>query len=91
MVSMAAPGASGAPVMDDGGRIVGMVQSRVTPQGVVSTGAVQSTLAAGDEELKAVLTAAGTPFTESAEAQLDAIQSRRDHAASFTVGLFCRG
>ena len=53
-------------------------------------GAVQSTLAAGLERLLPVLTAAQAPFEQSREAQLAPTQSRRDRAASFTVGIYCQ-
>jgi S1-C subfamily serine protease len=73
-------GASGAPVLDSGGRVQGIVSRRIASGRVLAVGA---------GEAKSFLTANGVRFAQDDRSQLAGAGSRADRAASISARVIC--
>jgi serine protease Do len=97
LISSATNGASGSPVLDQAGLVVGLVTDRTQvssedPRAFVTRGgAADYVVAVSAQTLKAFLTANRIPFNETDAAQLEPMQARAPRAATLEVGVLCGG
>lgn len=80
LVSDAGHGASGAPVFDGNGLVIGVVSRRTSGDRVI---------AVGGEALRSFLAAHDVAIEMDSQPQLDAFQDRARHAATVSVGVRC--
>lgn len=80
LVSRAAEGASGAPVLNSKGLVAGMVTHRLTGDKILAVKA---------ETIKAYLAAQGISYLQDSRPQLSAFQDRARRAATLSVGILC--
>jgi serine protease Do len=97
MMSSATNGASGSPVLDQGGLVVGLVTDRAEASNadprayVTRSGAADFVIAVSSEPIKAFLAANRIPFAETDSAQLEPMQAHAPRAATLEAGVLCGG
>jgi serine protease Do len=97
LMSSATNGASGSPVLDQAGLVVGLVTDRTQVSGedprafVTRSGAAGYVVAVSAQTLKAFLAANQIPFNETDAAQLEPMQARAPRAATLEAGVLCGG
>ena len=97
LMSSATNGASGSPVLDQAGLVVGLVTDRTQITSEDPRAAVTRNNAAGyvtaisAQTLKAFLAANQIPFNETDAAQLEPMQPRAPRAATLEAGVLCGG
>jgi serine protease Do len=97
LMSSATNGASGSPVLDQAGLVVGLVTDRTQitsedPRAFVTrSGAADYVVAVSAQTLKAFLAANQIPFNETDAAQLEPMQARAPRAATLEAGVLCGG
>jgi serine protease Do len=95
LMSSATNGASGSPVLDQAGLVVGLVTDRTQlssedPRAFVTrSGAADYVVAVSAPTLKAFLAAHRIPFNETDAAQLEPMQARAPRAATLETGVLC--
>jgi serine protease Do len=97
LTSSATNGASGSPVLDQAGLVVGLVTDRTQatsddPRAFATrSGAADYVVAVSASSLKAFLAANQIPFNETDAAQLEPMQARAPRAATLEAGVLCGG
>ncbi|WP_144152890.1 serine protease [Paraburkholderia sp. BCC1885] len=97
LISSATNGASGSPVLDQGGLVVGLVTERASASGddprayVTRSGAASYVIAVSGDPIKAFLRASQVPFSETDMAQLEPMQAHAPRAATVEAGVLCGG
>jgi serine protease Do len=97
LTSSATHGASGSPVLDQAGLVVGLVTDRaeasnVDPRAYVTrSGASSYVIALSSDPIKAFLSANNVPFTETDTPQLESMQPHAPRAATLEAGVLCGG
>lgn len=95
LISSAKNGASGSPVLDQAGLVVGVVTDRAEASNddprayVTRSGAADYVIAVSDDTVKAFLNASKISFNETDAAQLEPMQARAPRAATLEVGVLC--
>lgn len=95
LMSSATNGASGSPVLDQAGLVVGLVTDRTQvssedPRAFVTrSGAADYVIAVSAQTLKTFLAANRIPFNETDAAQLEPMQARAPRAATLEAGVLC--
>jgi serine protease Do len=97
LTSAATNGASGSPVLDQAGLVVGLVTDRaeasnVDPRAYVTrSGASSYVIALSSDPIKAFLAANNVAFTETDTPQLEPMQPHAPRAATLEAGVLCGG
>ncbi|KVC18109.1 S1 family peptidase [Burkholderia pseudomultivorans] len=97
LMSAATHGASGAPVLDQAGRVIGLITECATVSGddarsvATRTDAASYVIALRSDPIKTFLRASGVPFGESDAPQLEPMQARGPRAATLEAGILCGG
>lgn len=86
LFSGAAHGASGSPVLNGEGLVVGLVARRETAGALSGQSVV---VAVSGSAIKAFLRQAGVAFRESDRAEIGPLQARAPRAATLSVGILC--
>ena len=95
LMSAATHGASGAPVLDQAGRVIGLITDRATVAGddarsvATRSDAASYVIAIRGDPIKAFLRTSGVPFSESDAPQLEPMQARGPRAATLEAGILC--
>lgn len=95
LMSAATHGASGAPVLDQAGRVIGLITDRATVAGddarsvATRSDAASYVIAIRSDPIKAFLRTSGVPFSESDAPQLEPMQARGPRAATLEAGILC--
>lgn len=87
LVSAVEPGASGSPVLDGRGAVLGLVRARRASPGTTRGQAE----AIGQAPIKAFLTANGLPYRTARKRELAVNQPKAGRARTLTVGILCGG
>ncbi|RQS65145.1 serine protease [Burkholderia sp. Bp8963] len=97
LMSSATNGASGSPVLDQAGLVVGVITDRATVSGddarsvATRSGAASYVIAIPGDPIKTFLRTSGVPFTESDQPQLEPMQAHAPRAATVEAGVLCGG
>ncbi|AIO30524.1 trypsin-like peptidase domain protein [Burkholderia cenocepacia] len=97
LMSAATHGASGAPVLDQAGRVIGLITDRATVSGddarsvATRSDAASYVIAIRSDPIKTFLRTSGVPFGESDAPQLEPMQARGPRAATLEAGILCGG
>lgn len=86
LFSGAEHGASGSPVLDSNGLVIGLVAKREMTGSLSGQSAV---IAVSDAAIKAFLRHAGVAFHDSDQPQLSPLQARAPRAATLMAGIIC--
>lgn len=79
-------GASGSPVLDGNGLVIGLIVKR---EAVANRGGKGVAIAVSGRSIKAFLTASGISFQDSNRAQLSPLQARAPRAVTLMAGVIC--
>ncbi len=97
LTSSATNGASGSPVLDQAGLVVGLVTDRAEASNsdprayVTRSGASSYVIALSSDPIKAFLAANNVSFTETDTPQLEPMQPHAPRAATLEAGVLCGG
>lgn len=97
LLSSATNGASGSPVLDQAGLVVGLITERAEAAGgdaravATRSDAASYVIAVPGDPIKTFLRASGVPFTETDTPQLEPMQAHAPRAATLEAGVLCGG
>lgn len=97
LMSLATNGASGSPVLDQAGLVVGLITDRAETSGgdaravATRSDAASYVIAVSSDPIKTFLKASGVPFNETDTPQLEPMQAHAPRAATLEAGVLCGG